>query len=516
MALKHEPQRKGGAVKAPERDGREAAPTVWPHRLLVVSAIVAGIAMIAFGGSQLLRGQRTKRSRQVDVQRAMRDRVREDAEAIAAATARFRRDYASQAGIEVHDHVRLVDAEDADVLLLKTVQPVPANTSLARVPFASLIDAVMASALLPRYAAAVSANAPALWQKLQPISGDTASFGEQDQALGRLKVLLVLVVLRRQRDFGSEDPHPTLGRYRDWVSAALPISIDDDLHWLPEVASRCLDASDRRNWENQLKGVARDRAAIVETLFLVDDVDALKMDFDVASPDEIALDDVAWATSVLRTRGWPMRSPHHVAVVPLADLNDQRTYGDGRGALAPGKRATAVLRFDYDASTAHLVAFDALDANEYPVTRELTALPTLPATVTLRRYGFATREQDTVLSHATALFKDNAECRRLGCHVGSALTFNSTSGVPSELLRRCTAALLGEPAKVNNFLSRHAARVADSFYPERLSAECVSLGAKRKGSLAGDQADALIRLNDFTRAALLAVSEKLSTAAFER
>jgi hypothetical protein len=58
--------------------------------------------------------------------------------------------------------------------------------------------------------------------------------------------------------------------------------------------------------------------------------------------------------------------------------------------------------------------------------------------------------------------------------------------------------------------------VADSFYPERLSAECVSLGAKRKGSLAGDQADALIRLNDFTRSALLAVSEKLSTAAFER
>jgi hypothetical protein len=276
MPLKHEPQRKGGAVKAPERDGREAAPAVWPHRLLVVSAIVAGIAMIAFGGSQLLRGQRTRQSRQVDVQRAMRDRVREDAEAIAAATARFRRDYASQAGIEVHDHVRLVDAEDADVLLLRTTQPVPGNTSLARVPFASLIDAVMASALLPRYAAAVSANAPALWRKLQPVSGDTASFGEQDQALGRLKVLLVLVALRRQRDFGSEDPHPTLGRYRDWVSAALPISIDDDLHWLPEVASRCLDASDRRNWENQLKGVARDRAAIVETLFLVDDVDALK------------------------------------------------------------------------------------------------------------------------------------------------------------------------------------------------------------------------------------------------
>jgi hypothetical protein len=394
--------------------------------------------------------------------------------------------------------------------LVQVQGAVKANTSLVRVPYTATIDAVEASEILPSFSALVDVRADDVVKIVAPALGSDGDTLLKGREMGRFKVVAVLVALRRGLDTSLSQRAAQLSL---WAKATVPGRFDNELFLEPSVASRCLDAADRTSWEKAVASAAADRRALLDVLKQASTAMVASM-FNATKPDDITLEDFAWAHGVLRTRSWPRPHPRHLAVVPLLDLNDQRASDGWKAATRSDRSVSATLHFDDTTMKVHLVTLTSLPRGAYPVVRDDDgALPLAPS-VTRRLYGFydAGREVGAVLSHAEALFASLDPA--LECSRGRWLYFNASTGAPSERLAACTAAMLGVPVespKVTSFLRLHAKRAAQELYnPESLFA-CRSLADKRSGTEEARQALQIIETQTWTRARLLRVSELLAT-----
>lgn len=409
-------------------------------------------------------------------------------------------------GLKWDDDMLVVEQRtrsDGDVNIAVRVRnsDIPANVSLARLPYSSLIDG---AAVCRLGACEVLADNTKLTAVLAALGTASDVDGEARQrVVERLKTLMALIVVRRRAI--SLDTPPAKGtwlhRVALWANASsVSAEFDGDIGFEPEVASRCLSRTEYASYVSGTEGLARDRNALIAWLTAVPHRTFLN-ELRLPDPKQLALRDVAWAVGVLRTRSWLRPTPHCFGVVPLLDALDQRTGIHGGVSAAPN----AAFQFDDANGVLHVVSLERLRPSQTVTVRgdydgSSSALSALTAH---RLYGIADdKQQAVVLSHAEALFRDREDLRGMGCQQVRALYFNVTTGEPSDTLQRCVAALTGNPKGARAFLAVHAKRVITELYSHAGLAGCRSLVLKRPNTRVAKQAATILAVHRATVAGL--------------
>jgi len=322
----------------------------------------------------------------------------------------------------------------------------PPNRRLLAVPFSACITA-----------ASLPSNLATLVQS-------DVNLDDRDNAVAR--VVAVLLIERRKR---------TSSKWYAWLQDVVTQAQPDNmLSWSPEVVA-C-----QHEKVQKLHKRTMDNVQWIHT----------SLQKNIPQLINITEKDVAWAYSVVLSRGWDQPAPHHVMVVPFLDVTNLRTIPHGYLQKQPSGQSlepNAVIQIDGERQRAVLVTTQAVPRGGL-LFSSFGNRRRIFATDTVQLYGSFDPYADAVPAQVDHL----GDCK----DDESLLYFVKKTGEPSEHLLACATKITnGDKTEAYSFLARHVKRLVADLHREARAEECKAVDKTEKALV--------VRLEMFLRSGYL-------------
>jgi hypothetical protein len=326
---------------------------------------------------------------------------------------------------------------------LQVQRDVPPNRSLIEVPYAACIDVstVDESVIGRKW---LTPHAAVFQQEL----------GDDESLLHTAKLVLFVLVHGRQGDYSP---------WYDWIHATIPTNLMAEPMWGPKMARRCLSVDALRAWESSVAAVGRIYRSIMALIDANDDV----LEF----TRQVDFSDVAWAYTVVKTRGWARPAPRHLMLVPLIDRVDMRC--NVHQQRKHPHRVNSAAFFDDDTQMVYLLSVGHIKKGALALTSYGKHMFPTDA---LRLYGFVDKTFTVFRSYMSFVEEGKEPLQELaakGCYDARNLFF-FRNGTPSAALYGCAEAQYGADKAAAAILD-HVNDVLDTTHSAGKYQHCLDL-----------------------------------------